>query len=407
MSKTLYLFISIVLGINFWNLIIFEPYFNGVTNPVFAVIWALLGFIWFRTREGNAKTYHFGKYQKYFFWLIIGFSFSVLSANMFWNQDIGTGVIVNRFLVWYIYLPLFFYIQPSEKEIISAITYYTFIYFFIWLIQAVTPYPLFTNLSAAIELGRGKFELAESDFGQLIPGYSIILFLLYYKTQQMTENPNLRYTLQVFMLLSFFFLLQNRGALFFAVLVFGYSLFRLRSGNKILILSLMIGVIALGYYYSASHWNALFQETIDQLNDPNTNRWRSFYLFLFDYSPHWLCNILGNGLLSANVPSGKVIQDLMDQGYYQYDNGLLGFWSQYGVIPLLVLYTVIFALLFRSRFPFYVKAIAAHILFIPIAWNFGTADILIFVLLIYLYAYYREQSKSEQLVNPQLQEAEL
>jgi hypothetical protein len=107
-----------------------------------------------------------------------------------------------------------------------------------------------------------------------------------------------------------------------------------------------------------------------------------------------MCNILGNGLLSANVPAGRVIQNLMDQGYYQYDNGLVGFWSQYGIIPLMVLYTLILIVLFRKQFPFYLKAIAAHILFVPVAWNFGTADIMIFVFLIYLFAYYSEMSRS-------------
>jgi len=97
------------------------------------------------------------------------------------------------------------------------------------------------------------------------------------------------------------------------------------------------------------------------------------------------------------VPAGKIIQNLMDQGIYQYDNGMVGFWSQYGIIPLLVLYSVIFKLLFQSKFPFYVKAMAAHILFIPIAWNFGSADIIIFVILIYLFAYYRETSKLNQM----------
>lgn len=405
MSKTAYLFITLILGINFWNLIILEPFFNGVTNPVFAVLWALMGLYWFRNRPGHEKVYDFRKYRIYFFWLIVGFSLSVVSAKVFWNQDVITGIIVNRYLIWYLYIPLFLYIQPSEPEIVKAISYYSVVYFILWLIQAATPYPLFTTIAEAVESGRGTFALAETDFGQLFPGYSVILILLYYKTQKFIENPTFKSSILVFGLLAFFFLLQNRGALFFAVIVFAYALFKLRIYYKILLFPVLGILIAIIYFYSAQHWNALFQETIDQLNDPNTNRWRSFYLFLFDYSPHWLCNILGNGLLSAHVPSGKVIQDLMDQGYYQYDNGLLGFWSQYGVIPLLVLYTVIFALLFRSRFPFYIKAIAAHILFIPIAWNFGTADILIFVLLIYLYAYYREQSKSEELINLPIQEA--
>lgn len=397
MSKSFYLFISLALGINFWNLIILEPYFNGVTNPVLAVLWAMLGLYWFRPRFGYEKIYDFRKYQKYFYWLIVGFSFSVFSAYMFWYQDLKTGIIVNRFLIWYIYLPLVFYIQPSEKDIINSIFYYTVVYFFVWTVQALTPYPLYTTLADAIELGRGKFEGSDTDFGQLIPGYSIILLLLYFKTQQLIEKPDYKAIIQVFALLGLFFLLQNRGALFFAVIVFAYAMLKLKTWYKYVLIPIFAAFIAIAYFYSAEHWNALILETIEQINDPNTPRWRSFNMFMFAYSPHWLCNILGNGLLSANVPAGKFIQNLMDQGIYQYDNGMIGFWSQYGIIPMLVLYTVIFKLLFQSKFPFYVKAMAAHILFIPIAWNFGSADIIIFVILIYLFAYYRETSKLNQM----------
>jgi hypothetical protein len=270
----------------------------------------------------------------------------------------------------------------------------------IWTVQAITPYPIYSGLASSIELGRGKFELAETDFGQLIPGYSVILFLLYYKTQQMKENPNLGNTIVALSLMIFFFLLQNRGALFIAVIIFGYALFTMRARYRILMLLVFGMFVGIAYFYSADHWNSLLQETIEQVNDPFTNRWMSFNFFVFEYTPHWICNILGNGLLSANVPAGELIQNLMDQGYYQYDNGMVGFWSQYGIIPLLVLYTVIFKVLFKRRYPFYLKAMAGHILVMPIAWNFGSADILIFVMLIYLYAYYRESPDYQQAEYP-------
>lgn len=394
MAKSLYFFIALLLGVNFWGLLILERVFNGVTNPVFAVIWAMLGIYWFRTKPGQIKEHGFMKYIYYFFWLIVGFTLSVFSANEFWNQGWSTGIIVNRFLIWYIFLPMLLYIQPTGEQIMKAIQYYSVLYIIVWTVQAVTPFPIYSGLASAIELGRGNFELAETDFGQLIPGYSVILFLLYYKTQQMRENPTLRNSIYSFTLMIFFFLLQNRGALFFAIIVFGYALITMRARYRYLLVPIFLMIAVIGYVYSAEHWSALLTETTDQLNDPFANRWRSFYFFVFDYAPHWMCNILGNGLLSANIPAGEFIQKMMDQGYYQYDNGMIGFWSQYGVIPLLVLYIVIFKILFNRAHPFYLKAMAAHILVMPIAWNFGTADILIFVVLVYLYAYYREQSKS-------------
>ena len=397
MKKTLYILVVLLLGINFWGLIILERVFNNVTNTIFAMIWAFLGFFWFRNSQKNQKSIAFIKYNKYFFWLVVGFGLSVFSANMFWNQGWATGIIVNRGLIWYIFLPVLLYIQPTGEELMKAVFYYFLAYALVWIVQAITPFPIYSGLASSIEIGRGKFELADTDFGQLLPGYPVILFLLYYRLQKMIEKPDIRNMFFAFILMIFFFLLQNRGALFFAVIVFGYALLKVRSPYKSILVPLFLLLVAIAYFYSAEYWNAQIKETIEQLNDPYTPRLRSFNLFLFNYAPHWICNIIGNGLLSANVPAGKFIQDLMDQGYYQYDNGMVGFWSQYGIIPLLVLYTVIFKILLRKSIPFYLKAIAAHILFIPIAWNFGSADIFIFVALIYLYAYYLELQKSPEV----------
>lgn len=394
MAKTLYFFIALLLGINFWGLIFLEGVFNNTTNAVFALIWALLGFYWFRTRQGYPKNHAFARFNIYFFWLVAGFGLSVISAHVFWDQGWATGIIVNRGLIWYIYIPIILFIQPSAEELMKAIFFYTLLYSVVWVIQAVTPFPIYSSLASAIELGRTRFELTENEFGLLLPGYSVILFLLYYRIQLMRDNPNFSNSVFAFILLIFFFLLQNRGALFFAVIVFGYALITLRSRYKYLLVPLFGMLIYITYLYSAEHWNALLKETVEQFNDPLTNRWRSFDLFLFDYAPHWMCNFLGNGLLSANIPAGRWIQNLMDQGYYQYDNGMLGFWSQYGVIPMLVLYTVIFRIFLKKSAPFFLKAMAAHILVMPIAWNFGSADIIIFVILIYLLAYYPELQSS-------------
>lgn len=386
MSKSIFLFIALGLGVNFWELIVLDKVFNDVTCPVLAVVWALYGLYNFR----NNHSINLKKYNKYFYWLAIGFSLSVVSAYVYWNQDILTGIIVNRGLIFYIYLPVLLYIKPSENDIVKALTYYTFGYFIVWTMQALTPYPIISSIASAIELGRGRFERSDYDFGYLLRGYTPIAFLLYYKTQKLIENFDFRRILQVFVILVLIFMLQNRGILFFAVIVFTYSMFKIKTFYRFILIPILVSFLFIVYFYSAEHWTALYQETLQQLNDPYYNRWKSFYFFLFNYSPHWMCNVFGNGFLSANVPAGRFIQELMDQGFYQYDNGILGFWSQYGIIPIIVLYSVIFKLLFQSQFPFYTKAIAAHILFIPIAWDFHNVDIMVFVILIYLLAYYRE-----------------
>lgn len=392
--KIWYLLIALILALNCWDLIIVAPIINNQTNSVFAVGWAIIGFFWFRNRPGYLRICNFKKHLKYFYWLIAGFSLSIIPAYIFWNQDFITSFIVNRRLIWYIFLPMILYVQPTQKEIIRVLVYYTFVYMVVWTIQAVTPFPLMTPFERTFELG-GSFELDQTDFGYLLPGYSIMLLLLYFKTQQFIENANLKTFLPALAMLAIFFILQNRGTLFFAVIVFGYALFRLQSKYKI-ILFLFFGILVLiTYVITSDFWLAQVHETTDEISNPDYNRWKAYYYFVFEYSPNWICNLLGNGFLSIKESGGLLLNDMKMSGFYQSDIGILGFWSKYGVLPVIVCYTLVLKILINKHFPFYLKALSAHILLVPIVWAFDTSDIFIIIILCYLYAYYVELKRME------------
>jgi len=87
-------------------------------------------------------------------------------------------------------------------------------------------------------------------------------------------------------------------------------------------------------------------------------------------------------------------------GIYQSDLGIIGFWSMYGIIPLIAIYLLVFKVLLGKGIPFYLKAFAAHILVVPISWNFANTEIFIIILMIYLYAYNKE--KLEEVTNSSL-----
>jgi hypothetical protein len=390
MPKSIYLFIALILSVNCWDLTILDPILNSKTNFGYAAIWAIAGFYWFRSRPGNYKIHNYKKYQIYFYWMMVGFLLSIIPAFIFWNQNLITSLIVNRHLIWYIFLPLILYIQPSEEEIMKALFYYMVTYMAIWTIQVVASNPITTYLESKSEWG---FELDKTDFGYILTGYTIMLYLLYYKIQVFTNNPRLKTFLPVVGILAIFFLLQNRASLFFAIIVFGLALFRFRTQYKYPLFLLFGLLVFAAYLITSNYWVTLIQETSEQLTNPDYERWKALYFFLFDYSPHWICNILGNGFLSAHVQSGLKIQELMFQGYYQADIGILGLWSMYGVIPLIVVYSIVLKILSHKEYPFFMKAIAAHILFVPIAWRFESYDIMVLVFLCYLLAYYAVNKK--------------
>lgn len=390
MSKSIYLLIFLILGVNFWELSLVDSILNSKTVPFIALLWAILGLYLYRNKFGVTKSKKFKKYNKYFYWLMTGFFLSIFPAYFFRDQDFITSLIVNRGLIIYIFLPIILYIQPSEKEIIRTLVYYTIVYMIIWIIQALYHQPISTALESKLELGRARFELQETEFGYLFPGFTIILVLLYYKIQQFKENVSIVKFIPVAVLISLFFIFQNRGTLFFAILVFGFAIFKIRSKYKTILFFFFGSLILLAIVSTSFYWSELFKQTTEDLSNPDYNRIKSFFYFGFVYSPHWLCDIFGNGFLSLKTSGGFFIDQLKNEGLFQSDMGLMGLWSLYGVIPLIIIFNVISKILLNKRYPFYIKAMAAHIILIPISWAFNSEDIPLLIILIYLFALYTE-----------------
>ena len=306
-------------------------------------------------------------------------------------------MIVNRRLIFYLFIPVLFHIQPSERDIIKSLSYFTVLYMSVWLYQVVTPYPVTTSMEVAIEAGRGTFDRGSTDFGYLMPGYTLLLIPLYYRIQKLIEDVSLRTIFPVIIMTGILFLLQNRGTLFFAIIVLLFAFFRIRTKYRYFFIIFFIAVAAGAYIVTEKYWISFFNETSQQLSDPEYNRWKSLYYFLFHYSPHWLCYLFGNGYLSSRIDSGQFLIVLMNAGFYQADLGIIGFWSMYGMIPVLVIYAIVFRLLFFIAAPFYMKALAAHVLVVPICWGFSYYDMLLLVLMSYLAGYYSETLKAPEL----------
>ena len=83
----------------------------------------------------------------------------------------------------------------------------------------------------------------------------------------------------------------------------------------------------------------------------------------------------------------------MELGIYNSDLGMIGYWNQYGIIPVITFLAYIWRS-FRAKWcPFYVKATGFHLLACALTISyFGTpANILWFVVFYYLYVYYQHE----------------
>jgi hypothetical protein len=388
MSKSIYIFIFLALLVNFWDLIILLPIFNSTSTPIYIIIWFILGIVFFQRSRNRINIKAHFNYTKYALLLFAGFLLSLLPSYYFWHQDVLTSIITNRILIGYLFLPSLFYLRPTDKEIVKAVSYYAIVYLALYTIQAITLHPITVEWESKSAEGIINFDTAKSTFGYLLPGYAILLFLLYYSIDKFARRTSLKNILLMSLMLFVFIVLQNRGTLFFAVIVFLYAILRHLSKNRIITFIFFTIIVLLVFFITTSYWSSMLSRTTIDIKNPDYARWRAFFFFLFDYSPNWLCNILGNGFLSTKSSGGMFIKNLKSIGLYQSDLGLIGLWSWYGIIPLIVIYVLVIKTLTKKSFPFFLKAIAAHILIIPVCWSFNSYDIGVLCIFIYLIGYY-------------------
>jgi len=396
LPKSVYIMITMLLSISLWELLVLLPVINPVTVPVIMAVWFMFGLFHYRRQPGVYAVFSYASYRKYYLWFFAGIALSIIPAFINWNQDVLTSLIVNRGLIIYTFIPLLMFIKPTDRDIFHALIYYTIVYMVVWLVQALlVPIPLTVPFLLVLTSG-APFQIDPTDFGKLLPGYTLIVVLFYLLLHQFREKSTFVKLIPVLLVYGVLFLLQNRGVLFFATAVFGLVLLQTKSNYKpyIMLFFAAVGVLLVIYTYES--WIALFVETTEQARDVDYNRWKALNFFLFDYSPNWLSYILGNGRLSIHSEAGVDTHWLSVQGYDQSDIGIIGFWSIYGLIPVAVIYGMIVHVIRRNFFPFHLKTLAYHMLLIPIAWNFTATDAMVLILFFYLYAYYAEANRIAQ-----------
>ena len=210
LPKSIYLFIAMLLAVSLWELIVLVPVFNPITLPVLIALWALFGFYYYRNQPEAYSLFNYSPYRKYYVWFYVGIVLSIVPAYLFWNQDFITSLIVNRGLIIYAFIPLLMIIKPTDQEILRALIYYTIIYMLVWLIQAVlVPIPLTVPFLNRMASG-APFEIDATDFGKLLPGYTLIVLLFYLQLQQFRDQSTLKKLVPVVMVFGVLFLLQNR-----------------------------------------------------------------------------------------------------------------------------------------------------------------------------------------------------
>jgi len=333
---------------------------------------------------------YFNKYHWIWISIFLGVVISMFNAEFFWGQSVSITIITQRSLYAFILLPAIIHIQPSIQDIQKAIKILSYITFSVWIISIISP-----NMIASISeetITNRNSNNANTDIGYYVTGIHIVALYTYLLIQKYIQHFSYKHFLKALFWIGFIILYQNRSMMIGVILIFIYSLTKLKSKYRPIIIGSICIVVLIFISHTWNIWIALIDETQNQLVDKDYNRWKALYYYLYDYSPNWWCYLFGNGMPSGgNSALGNLYWLNMSNGIFSSDLGMIGTWVHFGIIPLIGIYYVLIQILAKNKFPLFLKFISFHIIVVPTIFAYNSLPgILLFTIIIYLYIHYSE-----------------
>lgn len=303
---------------------------------------------------GFSVRYEAAAKMKPVWWIVIGVLISFIPAYRYYGQHLYHSVIVYRQFFGYFAMFVLLSVKPTVREIKRAFYAYSFLFLFFTL------FVTFVNPSLVPVDDMVSF-VDESDFVHKIRGVEYVLIAFIFSLDDFRNSKRfsryyLAFSAIIFVIL---FLPQNRTTLLASMFIILLAVFANRSVKRRLtaeVLLAFFGIILL--VLAGTYIWGLVEETIEQLGNEDYNRVKAFNYFTS--APNGFMSLLwGNGFISGNVH--PIVSELQKEGIFYSDMGLLGFWYQFGVIPVLTIlvYTIRG---FSRKHSFLVRANALFIL---------------------------------------------
>ena len=316
---------------------------------------------------------------------------SAFAAQIFRDQSILITLISQRTIYLFFLLLSLLYAQPTREEITKALGIFSVFTICIWVYALHDP-----SILAKDEFTMGLISSNDNGilngFRTYIEGSFFVLLYLYLQMGDFVKSFSWKKFGTILLLTAFFVLYRNRSMLIGVVLALAYSIFAFRSKNKILLIFVSILAFLLVGFVTYDIWMNLIVKSQQELGDSGYNRWVTLEYFIFNYSPNWFCWILGNGMPSVgNSKFGALMARNMSNGIFASDIGMIGMWSTFGLLPLLVIYRKLLKIVRSKASPMGLKFFALHVFIVPTIFQYGkNPGLFLFVLVLYLYAYTRE-----------------
>lgn len=401
MKKYIYLYIYFIAISNFFSIIPFG-YLNDIGRGfpilIFLLLWLFIGFNKYKTNiVPKLKT---SSNNQITFWLFLSILPSIFMADFLFGQSFGQSIISYRNFWLYLAIPTFLSIRPTIEDINKSIYYYAITFLIICLIRTFLPFQFYTVSEQESKMISSLHDSSNSNFINMpsFACYEIILIPFYYYCVSLWKKFDKKIAFRTLLLFGIFVIIQNRSTLFPALIVFGITIIKCNIKPRFLKPFIILSICILSISIISKIILILFEETQTQLSSTYDPRIIALDYFL-DFKRLSIWEILfGTGNISFQT--SNYVANLQAHHIHYSDVGFIGFWSQFGLFPIVIFSYYLLKCIFIKAMPLFEKLVATHILIcsVTISYFEAPAHMIWFILFYYLYCYFNTSQKFKKII---------
>lgn len=329
-------------------------------------------------------------------WMIlVAVLLSMIGAMVFQEQSFSTTAIGQRVIYYYLIYFLLHYLKIPTDYIRKTIVAFAIVYMVLYVAQ----YIIFPTalIKSKMFMDRGTLRIFMPGAGFLVIAYFIWLHS-FFKTYKF------KYFLLLLGAMMVFVLLGTRQVLASMLLLSIVFMLQSKVIKSRVLFFMLIGVALVPVYFLFQDIiNSMLDVTVSQSQSAGTNvRVKAARYFLFDFNKNDLAYFIGNGAPGSSAYGLRMAGIAERYGYYRSDLGLIGEYTQYGVLFVVGVFIIFYRAL-SSQIPEDLMFIKYNFLGLIItlvtgagAFGSNSINILINCMLLYMIDMHLNEEKQEK-----------
>ena len=378
----LYLLALLLFSINFWGLKPVTFLFSDSRGMLLYLATLVLGCVLWSGRA--SRSFFNSKNNLPVILIAIGILLSFITAKLYYGQTVIRSAIAVRRVLYYLTLPVLLLIRPSLRDVKAALYMFSVLFFLMVLLCTC----LHLDLVVLSEEQLMRQEISLKAQGPPLEGFLYVAMAFAFSFCDLFKRVTAKNVALTLLCLSAILLYQNRTTIFACaacVVWFLLTLPNTKRTIKVKVAAVLMAAVVL--VLSKDILFSLFEETVSDVSNTDYNRNLSYAYFLTQAPNGLLSVLLGNGFIS--VKTSPIMEELMNSGIYNSDVGLIGMWSQFGLLPILVfLAACIYPFARKLPKPMQLISIQALCSSLTVAYIFASQTMVWLCLYFYLLVYF-------------------